>query len=135
MNNYRTQETIRQLREIEMGVALSWLERKLSAEAAASPALAAQRAEEIRQLKIDLVTEKSADFIYTKYDGHLGNATPDQVAEAIRSAHTAFLQAHDLDADVAQLCRLFIDQYKDADVSLVSVWEQALAYLESRLCV
>jgi hypothetical protein len=136
-NAYRTAQVKAEVAQIEAEIARKEAVKKFEADRPAREAAAQQKEFERREFKKRLLLDpaESQDFRYTKYDGHLGDATADQVTAAIRSAWAQFLELHDLDKQAQQLVTMFLQLHSpNPDLTKCEVFEEALAYLESRLC-
>ena len=137
VNSGRSAESRRERERIEAELKSAEAKRIYDAGAPERQRIEQAREHERRQLKRRLLLDKneSSDFQYVKYDGHMGDATAEQVTAAIRNAWTRFLELHDLDREVQSMVTMFLQLHSPhPDLTKVETFEKALAYLESRLC-
>jgi hypothetical protein len=133
-NAYRTNQVRAEIAEIEADIARNEAKKKFEADRPAREAATQQAEHERRELKRRLLLDanESQDFQPKKYDGRFPDAL--SVEKAIRESWAAFLENHDLDKTAQNTVTLFLQLHPDADVTLPSTFEAALAYLESKLC-
>lgn len=132
-NSERTRLVRHEVAEIERDLKAAADAKAFAAAAPQREAAARARAEELRQLAKDLVTnpEASADLILTQYDGRFASA--DEVTAGIIAAYNEFMSTNSL--TTVQLARLkaILGFQPFCDLSKVEVWQTAFDYMQSLL--
>src|ERR1039458_5493824 len=134
----RAAEFTRQRIELEREIDAQEAAKKYEAGAPARALKAQEVTEAKRQLRKALlidISESIADFTYTKYDGRFDAATPGVVTKVIQDAWATFTAEHpELTKTELGGITMFLGLYgSDPDLSKPEVFEQALAYIDTRL--
>ncbi len=136
INSHRNAESRKERLAIEKSIQEDNAKRIYDAGAPERQRIEQSREHEQRELRKDLILGyEGSDFAnFSIYTGHLGDATPDQIAAAIQAAWQEFLSANECDQAAKILITEFLQHFPMADVTKAETFQNAHDYLVSRLC-